>query len=453
MITIDEFLNTDLCDYASYDGIRKCASYVDGLKNASRKVIYTVLEKNIKEKLKVLQLANKAAEFADYLHGDLSGVVTTLGASYTGANNLPLMTANGNFGTRLLPAASAPRYIFTHGTDLLFKLFKSEDLKILKNQEFEGEKIEPVHYVPTLPMLLINGANGVTTGFRQLILSRNPKNMLEYVNGVLNGESFTKAQIRKLFMPYYVGFKGKFEHDPDAETDNKYICKGVIRRTDRTTLEILEVPIDYDYKGYIKVLDKLEESKKINSYEDLCDTEKDTFHFKLKLKSADLDESTEEELLERLKLISKFTEIYYCIDEHNKMIEFKSAKDIADAFIKIKLKYMQIRKDYIINDLQYKIDLNLSKYIFVKSIVDGKLEVNNRKKELIVKDIAKIDGIIQVNESYDYLLDMKIYTLTKEKLAELANLVKELKEKLKIVKSTSETQMFLNDLAEIAEII
>ena len=61
---IRELLNNRLVDYASYDNLRKIASCIDGLKNASRKVMYTVHEKKIKEKTKVLQLANKCAEFS-----------------------------------------------------------------------------------------------------------------------------------------------------------------------------------------------------------------------------------------------------------------------------------------------------------------------------------------------------------------------------------------------------
>ena len=50
--TIDNFFNTRLVNYASYDNLRKIASCIDGLKNASRKVMYTVLEKNIKDNVK-----------------------------------------------------------------------------------------------------------------------------------------------------------------------------------------------------------------------------------------------------------------------------------------------------------------------------------------------------------------------------------------------------------------
>ena len=125
MQSVQNFLDTRLVNYASYDNLRKIASCIDGLKNASRKVMYTVMEKNIKENTKVLQLANKSAEFADYLHGDLSGVCVTLGQDFCGTNNIALLKKSGNFGTRSIHEASAPRYIFAkaipeHKTSVLF---------------------------------------------------------------------------------------------------------------------------------------------------------------------------------------------------------------------------------------------------------------------------------------------------------------------------------------------
>jgi DNA gyrase/topoisomerase IV subunit A len=75
---ITEFFKSDYVDQASYDNLRKIASLVDGQKNAARKIIYTILQKNIKEKIKVSQLGSKVAEFAEYLHGNMDGVIVNL---------------------------------------------------------------------------------------------------------------------------------------------------------------------------------------------------------------------------------------------------------------------------------------------------------------------------------------------------------------------------------------
>ena len=172
-MTITEFFNTDYVNYSSYDNLRKIASLLDGQKNAARKILYTILAKNIKEKIKVSQLGSKVAEFAEYLHGNMDNVIVNLAQDYTGTNNLPLLQKKGNFGTRFAQEASASRYIFTYGSDNLFKLFNKDDIEILTKQYFEGQEIEPMFYVPNLPILVINGSEDVSSGFAQKILPRS----------------------------------------------------------------------------------------------------------------------------------------------------------------------------------------------------------------------------------------------------------------------------------------
>ena len=122
-ISVKTFFNTEYVNTASYDNLRKIASVVDGQKNAGRKILHTILEKNVKEEIKVSQLGSKVAEFTEYLHGNLDGVIVNLCQNFPGTNNIPLMVREGNFGTRFKHLASASRYIYTHGADEFFKLF------------------------------------------------------------------------------------------------------------------------------------------------------------------------------------------------------------------------------------------------------------------------------------------------------------------------------------------
>ena len=132
---ITEFCKNDLCDYASYSTIRAIASLADGQKNASRKILHTVLRKKITKEIKVAQLANKMAEFTQYLHGSADGVITNLGRNFVGTNNYNLLYPDGNFGTRLVQTPSASRYIQTYGTKELFKTFNAEDNNILEDRK------------------------------------------------------------------------------------------------------------------------------------------------------------------------------------------------------------------------------------------------------------------------------------------------------------------------------
>ena len=435
---LEEFLDTDLRDYASYSNIRMIASYIDGLKNGARKVLYTVLEKNIKQKLKVSQLASKVSEFTEYLHGEnsLAGVIVTLGQSFVGTNNLPMIQSNGNFGNRHEPCPSAPRYIFANGSDAFFKLFNKDDLNILISQEFEGQTIEPLFFVPNLPMILINGSEGIAEGYSQKILPRHVKAIQRYILDLLND----REPDERLLTPYYNGFKGSI-----VKSDDKWLIKGRINRTDKTHLKITEIPIGYNWLSYTKVLDDLKDQGKINGYTDKSDSEKDTFEFTVRLDQKVLDDLTEYDLLDRLKLIKPITEKYTCIDEHDRVKEFKSAKEIILSYIEIKKKYLQLRKDYQLQMLNKNLVINQNKYRFIEMIANDELIINKKSKDEITKNLIK-NNFMKIDDSYDYLLNMSIHSLTKEKMKTLKEQVKTIKENIGTLKKTSVTEMFINDL-------
>ena len=212
-MNISEYFNIDVCNYASYDNYRKIGSVVDGLKPSSRKCLYTVIKNNITTPKKVSQLKSDAASQTQYLHGDqsLEGVLVSLAQDFAGSNNVPLLKREGSFGTRLIPAAAAGRYIFTCKEDYLDKIFRKEDEPILIEQMFEGEKIEPKFYVPVIPLLIINGNIGLTTGFSQRILQRNPLDAIAYIEAKLNGKDTSKIELK----PWFRGFVGDVEKAKD----------------------------------------------------------------------------------------------------------------------------------------------------------------------------------------------------------------------------------------------
>lgn len=435
-MTIKELLDTRLVDYASYDNLRKIASCVDGLKNASRKVMYTVHEKKIKEKTKVLQLANKCAEFSDYLHGSLDGVVVTLGQDFTGTNNIPLLQKFGNFGTRSVNEASAPRYIFAKGSDAFFDLFKYEDDEVLEKQEFEGYPIEPKFYVPTLPMLLVNGSEGVSSGFAQKILPRNPELLRKYITNKLEGKTIKKEWLD----PWFKGFNGVIEKDP--ETSGKWYIKGVIEPVASNCYLIKEIPYQYDLKGYIDVLDALVDSKKILRYKDESDGE-NVLQFRVWL-----PRGLNTDLYEHLKLVKPITENYTCIDENNKIKVFDNVFDIIDHYIEVKKVYTTRRKEYYINKYTDELKTLLSKKIFISLYINNNIKINNIKKDEIIKQLRSIKDIVNI-DNYNYLLSMPIYSLTSEKIKSLEDDIKNLENRLNSLKLTSVENIWLDDISKL----
>ena len=436
MLKVTDFFSNSYVNYASYDNIRKIASLVDGQKNAARKVLHTVLSHNIRSKVKVSILNSRMSEFTEYLHGAADNVIVNLGQSYTGTNNLPLLQAAGNFGTRFVPDASASRYIFTYGTKEFFDLFKKVDNNILQKQQFEGTEIEPKFFVPSLPLLLINGAEGLSPGFAQKILPRNQDTLKRYIKTTLAGK-IPKVKLT----PFYKGFNGVIEQGINPA---QWIIKGCYEQLRVNVIRITELPIGYNLKSYLKVLDTLEDKKVIQGYRDK--SEDDKFLFEVTIPSKSLKAWTPDEVLSKMKLVKTVTENYTAMDENNKITVCESAKELLDKYIAVKLQYMQKRKDYLIPKMEDDIRLDYSKYVFIESIVNNNLVINKRKKVDIVADLDKYDNIIKRDGSYDYLLNMAIHSLTTERMTKLSDDIKAMKMELETLKNTTIEEMWSVEL-------
>lgn len=83
-------------------------------------------------------------------------------------------------------------------------------------------------------------------------------------------------------------------------------------------------------------------------------------------------------------LVKPTTECYNCIDENNRVREFKSIQDILDSFISIRLKYYDKRKDWMLNDIKTRLAVLASKYLFVKGIVEKTIVVANKRKDNVI---------------------------------------------------------------------
>ena len=74
---------------------------------------------------------------------------------------------NGQFGTRLLGGkdAGSERYIYTQLPVLTRLIYRAADDAILTYLDDDGTTVEPIYYVPIIPMILVNGSKGIGTGF------------------------------------------------------------------------------------------------------------------------------------------------------------------------------------------------------------------------------------------------------------------------------------------------
>ena len=126
--------------------------------------------------------------------------------------------------------------------------------------EDEGQSIEPTHYLPIIPLVLVNGADGIGTGWSTSIASHDPRDIIENLKRLMKGEQPTKIH------PWYKGYKGEIT---EAEGGQGYIVTGQYEIKDDNILEITELPIGKwtrDYKNFLEELALKEEISDIREY-------------------------------------------------------------------------------------------------------------------------------------------------------------------------------------------
>lgn len=437
--TISEFLNEEYKNFAFYTlENRAIPSVIDGFKPVQRKIVETsskIWNTGSEKPIKVFQLSGKVASDMWYHHGDasLSGAIINMTQQFK--NNAPLFIEDGQFGSRLSPEAGAPRYIGVKLSPYYRMIYK--DRELLEYRVEEGETIEPYYFLPLIPTVLVNGGMGIAVGFRSDILNRDAIEVTECVLKYLQTGKCTTPS------PKPNGWGGTFDN-VDGE-DRKWKAGGVARKINQTTIRITELPPSMTYEKYENILEDLIEKKILVSYEDNC---RDNVDYTLKFKKQDLDTYDSPKLRKLLSLDENFTEHLNCLDENGKLIEFNSVSEIIRYFTDFRLITFTRRKDLMIKKITKEIHVLSQKVKFIDLVIKGKLKLNNRKKEDIIKDMTTMK-LEKSEDSYDYLLRMPIISLTKEMYDKFLSEMETKKKELGIIEMTDPKDMYESDLREL----
>lgn len=346
-ITYSDFINKELILFSMADNIRSIPSVVDGMKPGQRKVMYTCFRLNLKKDMKVGELASTVSGSTDYHHGDasLQGTIINLAQTFVGSNNVNCLEPSGNFGSRLQGGsdAASARYTFTRLSPFARLIFNSADEPLLTYNTSDDKRIEPEVYVPVVPMILINGADGIGTGWSSNIPNYNPEDIVENLKRLMKGEEMVPMT------PWFRDFKGTVSQiAPD-----RYKFSGIIKQTSDTELEITELPIrvwTQDFKERIVTIIKGEKvTSFIKDYDDY-NTHRDV-HFVLRMEEKHMKAALEEGLEEKFKLSKTIaTSNLVAFDPEGRITKYATVEDIMKEFFAIRIKFYEKRK---VNSLSY----------------------------------------------------------------------------------------------------
>ena len=457
-VSYTDFVNKELIHFSKYDCERSIPNMMDGLKISLRKILYSAFKKNLSSEIKVAQFSGYVSEHSGYHHGEasLNAAIVGMAQDYVGSNNINLLMPNGQFGTRLQGGkdSASERYIFTQLNPITRYIYRKEDDAVLEYLEDDGFPVEPMFYVPIIPMILVNGGKGIGTGFSTDILSYSVDNLISYLQRKLKGESTEDI----VFSPQYKGFTGTCQE----MEGKKYIVKGTYQKLNDKKVRITELPVGYwtdDFKQHIENLMEADKNKKnkafVKDYNDMStDTTVDieiTFNEPI---DESLDSSNMYNNFEKLMKLytSLSTNNMHLFNDEEKLMKFDNEKEIVDSYFPVRLKYYQKRKDYMVDALQKELTLLSNKARYIQENLDGEIDLRKKKREEILEMmVARKYAVIEDDTDYKYLLKMPMDSVSAENAEKLINDRINKETELCVIQSTTIENMWLKDLDELKQ--
>jgi len=481
-VNYSDFVNKELVLFSNMDNERSIPSLVDGLKPGQRKVIYTCLKRNLtKKEIKVAQLAGSVAEVSAYHHGEMSlmGTIVNLAQNYVGSNNINLLQPIGQFGTRLTGGkdSASPRYIFTQMSPLARNIFNENDDAVLNHLLDDNQKIEPEWYIPIIPMVLVNGADGIGTGWMTKVPNYNPREIVKNLKSMLAGGE------AKPMTPWFKNFRGNIE----PLDHQRYVVNGEIASLSDTKVEITELPVKTWTNSYKEMLEGMlvgneKQPALINDYKDYnTDT---TVKFIVHMTEDNIRKAeTEKGLHTFFKLQTTMSTTSMVLFDHLGCLKkYEDVQQIMKEFFDLRLEMYGKRKKYMEGTLGAEACKLSNQARFILEKCDGTLKIENKKKKLMIEELGRrgydSDPVKAWKKSqethpdeeenedededtdipkekhdgkgpdFDYLLGMPMWNLTQEKKDLICKQRDTKNQELKTLKGTTIETMWTRDLDE-----
>jgi DNA topoisomerase-2 len=442
---ISSFIDDEFIMFPIDDCKRSIPSIMDGLKQSQRKILYACFLRKLTSLLKVSQLSGYVAEKSNYHHGEqnLYETITKMANEFVNSNNIPLLYRDGQFGSRSeggKDAANA-RYIRTRLEEITRYIFPEEDDDLLERVADDGDIVEPVYYVPVIPMVLVNGSDGIGSGWSSTIPNYNPIDVINMVRTwidnkecYLNPLDGITIDVFEPITPWYRGFKGVIE---ECGKD-RYMTKGISTHSD-TGIVVTEIPIGHTIQQLQEQLDKLREEKKIKSYRNYSSANETNYVIQEIPDTFICD-------VNNLKLYSYIsTSNMVLFDSAGKIKKYASVNDIVVEFCLVRLRYYTLRKQKMEDDLRRRLKIANNKYRFISEIMDETLVLKRKKTDAIESELES-RGYEKEKDGYGYLLGMQIASFSEEKLNDLKRISEKLEMELAEMPNVTEDKLWLKDL-------
>jgi len=426
-VSVSDFIHRDLIQFSHADIRRSIPDIRDGLKPSQRKVIFGCMKRNLKSEVKVAQLSGYISEHTCYHHGEMSlqGTIVGLAQDFMGSNNMNLLEPCGQFGTRLEGGKdhASARYIFTRLTKNA-DIFDSRDNACLTYLKDDGNTIEPEYYIPTLPVILINGAEGIGTGFSCKVPPHNPEDVRNNIKLWLMGKPL------KPMRPWFRGFKGTVTSIEDG-----IWCLRGIYEVNGKRVTVTELPPGTWTQTYKEFLDSLMEKGIIKSYTN-HGTE-DTVHFEISGYEGS-DPERDLHLMTTMRSTNMF------LHGPDGIRKYATTNDILEVYMGERIALYGKRKEHLMSSLSIQSGIARDRSSFVEMILGNKIKVlglpRAEAEANMEKSFSRVDG------TFDHLWGLKTSRYTLEAAEALRVESEQLLSQYNTVRDTTVKDMWRSDI-------
>lgn len=355
-------------------------------------------------------------------------------------NNVPFFDGHGAFGTRINPTAfGSPRYVSAKisqfSKDVIFKDWEIVEMK----PSYDETDEEPIMMLPLVPVLLLNGIQGIATGYSTLILPRDLKDIIAEQVKVLNGEEAINP------LPYSKPIDNIAIRN--EEQPNKYQFLGKCEIVNTSTARIVKLPFGMTHAKIVENLAKMVDKNQVVDYIDKSKTEIDiTVNFK----RAALKNKTNEFAARKLGLTTGVTERIIVLDFETckSVVEYNDAAKFIKDYTEWRLTFYPKRYERLIQINLVEIGRLNDIILAIDNDLGGQAKKIKNKAELI--DFIKNIGVIDI----DYISSLPVYRFTIEEYDKAKNRIEELENQNKdyqdiISNVDRQKSIYISELNEI----
>jgi DNA gyrase/topoisomerase IV subunit A len=297
---------------------------IDGLKTSQRIALW--LLRNKAEKVKTVGLAGLMAAEKLYVHGDASanGAINLLAAPFK--NNVPLIEGLGEFGSRIKPdGIGAPRYTDVRRSKAAEAFLYNDLPNVPLVRNYDGSNMQPSHFLPLIPTVLLNGIIGVAVGFSTHILPRSLKEVVQATLDVVNDKK------PKKLMPSW----DRYDVNVIGVGPNQYEIEGKGEVVNTSMIRITELPPGLSLDDFRKRLIQMEDDDKILGFDDQS---AQSINIEVKMKRGSAKGLAHKDIIAFFKLREKVTERIVVLDWNQQSIRtYDDPLNLVHDFVKFRL--------------------------------------------------------------------------------------------------------------------